>query len=100
MENEENKTPVDGANEPTTDKTPTDEQQGETEQNSDYAAQILALQTSFNKKLEEQKQAFEKRIADRDSVIEQLLTGANKQDEAPDDIVSQINKTRHEIKKW
>lgn len=100
MENEENKILVDGANEPTMDKTPTDEQQGETEQNSDYAAQILALQTSFNKKLEEQKQAFEKRIADRDSVIEQLLTGANKQDEAPDDIVSQINKTRHEIKKW
>lgn len=93
MENEENKTPVDGANEPTTDKTPT-------EQKSDYAEQILALQTSFNKKLEEQKQAFEKRIADRDNVIEQLLTGANKQDEAPDDIVSQINKRRHEIKKW
>lgn len=100
MENEENKTLVDGANEPTTDKTPTDEQQDGTEQKSDYAEQILALQMSFNKKLEEQKQAFEKRIADRDSVIEQLLTGANKQDEAPDDIVSQINKRRHEIKKW
>ncbi len=100
MESEENKTPVDGENEPTTDKTPTDEQQDGTEQKSDYAEQILALQTSFNKKLEEQKQAFEKRIADRDSVIEQLLTGANKQDEAPDDIVSKINKTRHEIKKW
>lgn len=87
-------------NEPTTDKTPTDEQQDGTEQKSDYAEQILALQTSFNKKLEEQKQAFEKRIADRDSVIEQLLTGATKQDEAPDDIVSRINAKRPEIKKW
>mgnify|MGYP004642776413 CR=1 FL=1 len=100
MENEENKTPVNDENKPTTDETQADGQQGETEQNSDYAVQILALQTSFNKKLEEQKQAFEKRIADRDSVIEQLLTGANKQDEAPDDIVSQINSKRPDIKKW
>lgn len=100
MENEENKTPVNDENKPTTDETQTDGQQGETEQNSDYAVQILALQTSFNKKLEEQKLAFEKRIADRDSVIEQLLTGANKQDEAPDDIVSQINSKRPDIKKW
>lgn len=96
MEFEENKL-VDGAETTTTAETPPNEAP-EADKN-DYAAQILALQEEYNKKFEAQQAAFDKRLAERDKVISQLLTG-NAEELAPDnDIVSRINATRN-YKKW
>lgn len=96
MEFEENK-PVDGAETTTTAETP-NEETPEADKN-DYAAQILALQEEYKKKLDAQQAAFAKRLAERDKVITQLLTG-NADEPAPDnDIVSRINTTRN-YKKW
>lgn len=97
MEFEENK-PVDGAETTTTTETPPNEETPEGDKN-DYAAQILALQEEYKKKFEAQQAAFDKRLAERDKVISQLLTG-NADEPAPDnDIVSRINATRN-YKKW
>ena len=97
MEFEENK-PVDGAETTTTTETPPNEETPEADKN-DYAAQILALQEEYKKKFEAQQAAFDKRLAERDKVISQLLTG-NADEPAPDnDIVSRINATRN-YKKW
>ena len=99
MEFDENK-PVDGAEKTTTEETPSNEetQTPEVDKN-DYAAQILALQEEYKKKFEAQQAAFDKRLAERDKVISQLLTG-NADEPAPDnDIVSRINATRN-YKKW
>lgn len=97
MEFEENK-PVDGAETTTTEETPSNEETPEVDKN-DYAAQILALQEEYKKKFEAQQAAFDKRLAERDKVISQLLTG-NADEPAPDnDIVSRINATRN-YKKW
>lgn len=91
-ENGEN-TPNDGENKPTTE-----ESEGGSE--SGYAEAIEELRAEYQAKFEKQEAENKARLAERDKVIKQLLTGNGKTATVPEDkIVDSINKKRI-YKKW
>lgn len=100
MEDEEKKdiqdheeTPVEG------EKTDGEGQEGEGKGN-DYAEAIEALRAEFQAKFDKQEAENKARLAERDGIIKQLLTGEGKTATPPDDkIVAKINSKRN-YKKW
>ena len=100
MEDEEKKdlqnqeeTPVEG------EKTDGEGQEGEGKGN-DYAEAIEALRAEFQAKFDKQEADNKARLAERDEIIKQLLTGEGKTATPPEDkIVAKINSKRN-YKKW
>lgn len=100
MEDEEKKdlqdseeTPVEG------EKTDGEGQEGEGK-GSDYAEAIEALRAEFQAKFDRQEADNKARLAERDGIIKQLLTGEGKTATPPEDkIVAKINSKRN-YKKW
>lgn len=67
---------------------------------NDYAEAIEALRAEFQAKFDKQEADNKARLAERDGIIKQLLTGDGKTATAPEDkIVAKINSKR-EYKKW
>ena len=98
MEDEEKKdlqnreeTPVEG------EKTDGEGQEGEGEgKGNDYAEAIEALRAEFQAKFDKQEAGNKARLAERDEIIKQLLTGEGKTATPPEDkIVAKINSKRN-----
>ena len=67
---------------------------------SDYAEAIEALRAEFQAKFDKQEADNKARLAERDEIIKQLLTGEGKTATPPEDkIVAKINSKRN-YKKW
>ena len=100
MEDEEKKDlqnseepPVEG------EKTDGEGQEGEGKGN-DYAEAIEALRAEFQAKFDKQEADNKAKLAERDGIIKQLLTGEGKTATPPEDkIVAKINSKRN-YKKW
>lgn len=100
MEDEEKKDlqnpeepPVEG------EKTDGEGQEGEVKGN-DYAEAIEALRTEFQAKFDKQEAGNKAKLAERDGIIKQLLTGEGKTaTQTEDKIVAKINSKRN-YKKW
>lgn len=100
MEDEEKKdvktseeTPVDGEN-------ATVEGQEDEAKGNGYAEAIEALRAEFQAKFDKQEADNKAKLAERDEIIKQLLTGEGKTATTPEDkIVSKINSKRN-YKKW
>lgn len=100
MEDEEKKDlqnpeepPVEG------EKTGGEGQEGEGKGN-DYAEAIEALRAEFQAKFDKQEADNKAKLAERDGIIKQLLTGEGKTATPPEDkIVAKINSKRN-YKKW
>lgn len=100
MEDEEKKE-VKTPEEPPVDdgKTDGEGQEGEGKGN-DYAEAIEALRAEFQAKFDKQEADNKARLAERDEIIKQLLTGEGKTATPPEDkIVAKINSKRN-YKKW
>ena len=92
LKNPEEK-PVEG------EKTDGEGQEGEGKGN-DYAEAIEALRAEFQAKFDKQEADNKARLAERDEIIKQLLTGEGKTATQPEDkIVAKINSKRN-YKKW
>ena len=86
-------TPVEG------EKIDGEGQEGEGKGN-DYAEAIEALRAEFQAKFDKQEADNKARLAERDEIIKQLLTGEGKTATPPEDkIVAKINSKRN-YKKW
>ena len=80
-------------------KTDGEGQEGEGKGN-DYAEAIEALRAEFQAKFDKQEADNKARLAERDEIIKQLLTGEGKTATPPEDkIVAKINSKRN-YKKW
>ncbi len=100
MEDEEKKD-VKTPEEPPVDdgKTDGEGQEGEGKGN-DYAEAIEALRAEFQAKFDKQEADNKAKLAERDEIIKQLLTGEGKTATPPEDkIVAKINSKRN-YKKW
>ena len=100
MEDEEKKD-VKTPEEPSVDdgKTDGEGQEGEGKGN-DYAEAIEALRAEFQAKFDKQEADNKAKLAERDEIIKQLLTGEGKTATPPEDkIVAKINSKRN-YKKW
>lgn len=75
----------------------TKEEPKQEEQNENLTRIVTDIKTQYENKIEALKDAYGKQIAERDSVIKQLLNGENTA--KPETIVDKINKTRN-YKKW
>ena len=81
------------------EKTDGEGQEGEGKGN-DYAEAIEALRAEFQAKFDKQEADNKARLAERDGIIKQLLTGEGKTATQPEDkIVAKINSKRN-YKKW
>ena len=81
------------------EKTDGEGQEGEGKGN-DYAEAIEALRAEFQAKFDKQEADNKARLAERDEIIKQLLTGEGKTATPPEDkIVAKINSKRN-YKKW
>ena len=81
------------------EKTDGEGQEGEGKGN-DYAEAIEALRAEFQAKFDKQEADNKARLAERDGIIKQLLTGEGKTATPPEDkIVAKINSKRN-YKKW
>ena len=82
-------------------KTDGEGQEGEGEgKGNDYAEAIEALRAEFQAKFDKQEAGNKARLAERDGIIKQLLTGEGKTATPPEDkIVAKINSKRN-YKKW
>ena len=102
MEDEEKKD-VKTSEEPLVDdgKTDGEGQEGEGEgKGNDYAEAIEALRAEFQAKFDKQEADNKAKLAERDEIIKQLLTGEGKTATPPEDkIVAKINSKRN-YKKW
>ena len=78
--------------EPKKEEKPKDQKQDE-----NLTRIVTDIKTQYENKIEALKDAYGKQIAERDSVIKQLLNGENTA--KPETIVDKINKTRN-YKKW
>ena len=86
-------TPVEG------EKTDGEGQEGEGKEN-DYAEAIEALRAEFQAKFDKQEADNKAKLAERDEIIKQLLTGEGKTATPSEDkIVAKINSKRN-YKKW
>ena len=76
-------------------------QEGEGEgKGNDYAEAIEALRAEFQAKFDKQEADNKARLAERDGIIKQLLTGEGKTAISPEDkIVAKINSKRN-YRKW
>lgn len=84
--------------EPKQDEQKQDEpKQDETKQDENLTRIVTEIKEQYENKIEALKDAYGKKIAERDSVIKQLLNGENTA--KPETIVDKINKTRN-YKKW
>ena len=100
MEDKENKD-LQNPEEPSVEgeKTDGEGQEGEGKGN-DYAEAIEALRAEFQAKFDKQEADNKARLAERDGIIKQLLTGEGKTATPPEDkIVAKINSKRN-YKKW
>ena len=100
MEDEEKKD-LQNPEEPSVEvkKTDGEGQEGEGKRN-DYAEAIEALRAEFQAKFDKQEADNKARLAERDEIIKQLLTGEGKTATPPEDkIVAKINSKRN-YKKW
>ena len=80
-------------------KTDGEGQEGEGKGN-DYAEAIEALRAEFQAKFDKQEADNKAKLAERDEIIKQLLTGEGKTATQPEDkIVAKINSKRN-YKKW
>ena len=98
---DEEKKEVKTPEEPPVEDEKTDEegQEGEVKGN-DYAEAIEALRAEFQEKLDKQEAENKARLAERDGIIKQLLTGEGKTATPPEDkIVAKINSKRN-YKRW
>ena len=98
---DEDKKDVKTPEEPSVDdgKTDGEGQEGEGKGN-DYAEAIEALRAEFQAKFDKQEADNKARLAERDEIIKQLLTGEGKTATPPEDkIVAKINSKR-KYKKW
>ena len=98
---DEDKKDVKTPEEPSVDdgKTDGEGQEGEGKGN-DYAEAIEALRAEFQAKFDKQEADNKARLAERDEIIKQLLTGEGKTATPPEDkIVAKINSKRN-YKKW
>ena len=81
------------------EKTDGEGQEGEGKGN-DYAEAIEALRAEFQAKFDKQEADNKAKLAERDGIIKQLLTGEGKTATPPEDkIVAKINSKRN-YKKW
>ena len=98
MEDEEKKDIQDPEETPVEDeKTDGEGQEGK---GSDYAEAIEALRAEFQAKFDKQEADNKARLAERDGIIKQLLTGEGKTAITPEDkIVAKINSKRN-YRKW
>ena len=81
------------------EKTNGEGQEGEGKGN-DYAEAIEALRAEFQAKFDKQEADNKAKLAERDGIIKQLLTGEGKTATSPEDkIVAKINSKRN-YKKW
>ena len=98
MEDEEKKDIQDPEETPVEDeKTDGEGQEGK---GSDYAEAIEALRAEFQAKFDKQEADNKAKLAERDGIIKQLLTGEGKTAITPEDkIVAKINSKRN-YKKW
>lgn len=82
-------------------KTDGEGQEGEGEgKGNDYAEAIEALRAEFQAKFDKQEADNKAKLAERDEIIKQLLTGEGKTAAQPEDkIVAKINSKRN-YKKW
>ena len=86
-------TPVDGEN-------ATVEGQEDNANGNGYAEAIEALRAEFQAKFDKQEADNKAKLAERDGIIKQLLTGEGKTATPPEDkIVAKINSKRN-YKKW
>ena len=86
-------TPVDGEN-------ATVEGQEDKVKGNGYAEAIEALRAEFQAKFDKQEADNKAKLAERDGIIKQLLTGEGKTATQPEDkIVAKINSKRN-YKKW
>ena len=86
-------TPVDGEN-------ATVEGQEDEAKGNGYAEAIEALRAEFQAKFDKQEADNKAKLAERDGIIKQLLTGEGKTATPPEDkIVAKINSKRN-YKKW
>lgn len=103
MEDEEKKDLQDLEETPVEDeKTDVEGQEGQEGEGkgSDYAEAIEALRAEFQAKFDKQEADNKARLAERDGIIKQLLTGEGKTATPPEDkIVAKINSKRN-YKKW
>ena len=100
MEDEEKKD-IQDPEEPSVEVKKTDEegQEGEGKGN-DYAEAIEALRAEFQAKFDKQEADNKAKLAERDGIIKQLLTGEGKTATPPEDkIVAKINSKRN-YRKW
>ena len=74
-----------------------EEKPKEQKQDENLTRIVTDIKTQYENKIEALKDAYGKQIAERDSVIKQLLNGENTA--KPETIVDKINKTRN-YKKW
>lgn len=83
------------------EKTDGEGQEGEGEgKGNDYAEAIEALRAEFQAKFDKQEADNKAKLAERDEIIKQLLTGEGKTATPPEDkIVAKINSKRN-YKKW
>ena len=92
LQNDE-ETPVDGEN-------ATVEGQEDEAKGNGYAEAIEALRAEFQAKFDKQEADNKAKLAERDGIIKQLLTGEGKTATTPEDkIVAKINSKRN-YKKW
>lgn len=100
MEDEEKKDLQNFEEAPVEDeKTGGEGQEGEGKGN-DYAEAIEALRAEFQAKFDKQEADNKAKLAERDGIIKQLLTGEGKTATPPEDkIVAKINSKRN-YKKW
>ena len=81
------------------EKTDGERQEGEGKGN-DYAEAIEALRAEFQAKFDKQEADNKAKLAERDGIIKQLLTGEGKTATPPENkIVAKINSKRN-YKKW
>ena len=100
MEDEEKKD-VKISEEPPVEGEKTDGEGQECEgKGNDYAEAIEALRAEFQAKFDKQEADNKAKLAERDEIIKQLLTGEGKTATPPEDkIVAKINSKRN-YKKW
>lgn len=74
--------------------------EGQEGKGNDYAEAIEALRAEFQAKFDKQEADNKAKLAERDEIIKQLLTGEGKTATPPEDkIVAKINSKRN-YKKW
>lgn len=82
----------------TEEKVETEEKETE-EKGEDVATLIARIKAEYDKKLNEQKTEYEKKVAERDDIIIQLINGKDAETPTKTSFVDKINKQR-EFKKW